>query len=394
MDVFTAMADSRNSGNIYVVKSKRQVGKSILAVCLMIKFCLESKCISVCVEPTQAQSRRIFKQLCDFLDGSGAIVSANSTLLTIQFKNGSELLFKSAEQRDALRGFTVSGILVIDEAAYIPDDIFEILYPTADANNAPLLIISTPLFCSGEFYELYTRGMGGDSRVTSFNWSLYDTSKYLSKEKLEYYRSTVSLLKFRSEYLGEFITEGSYLFGDFTHCIKGFSTKPSKYAGIDWAVGNGGDYTVLILMDEDGNITKIHSMRDKNPVEQISILSSILNSSTVKSVMVETNSIGTVFCADLTKALKKSIEVKKFTTTNESKRRIIEQLVAAFQKDLIGIPEDPELIRELQHYAVDKTSKGYTYNGADGVNDDYCMALAICYENYRRSNNVFRFSLV
>ena len=205
-DVYDAI---KPEGGIYVIKSKRQIGKSCLAAVLLIEMAFKKVCISVIVEPTQAQSRRLYKQIVNMMEKSGLIKSANSQLLTIEFTNGSELLFKSAEQKDALRGFTVSGWLIIDEAAFIDDDIFEILFPTTDANNAPILIISTPLFCSGQFYELYTRGINGDSRIMSFNWSLYDTSKYLPKEKLEYYRNTLSPLKFRSEYLGEFIAEGS-----------------------------------------------------------------------------------------------------------------------------------------------------------------------------------------
>lgn len=392
MDVYTAV---NNGGkDIFVVKSKRQVGKSVLAVCLMIKYCLSSKCISVCVEPTQAQSRRVYKQVCDFLEGSGAIVGANATLLTIQFANGSELLFKSAEQRDALRGFTVSGILVIDEAAFIPNDIFEILYATTDAYSSPILVISTPLFCSGEFYELYMRGINGDARVMSFNWSLYDTSKYLSADKLEYYRNTVSPLKFRSEYLGEFITEGSYLFGDIIKNIKTYKeiSRP-RYGGIDWATGNDGDYTVLTLMDDGGVVTDIYAFKDTLPTEQIKRLSEIINQTTsLQAITVEMNSIGSVFYDNLRKEI--NVPIICFNTTNESKRRVIEQLINAFQSNLIWIPNDDELIRELQHYAVEKTKTGYTYNGADGVNDDYVISLALAYETYLKKMGVFNFSLV
>lgn len=393
MDVYRDVAVSGGSGRIFVVKSKRQVGKSILAVCLLIKFCLEKKCISVCVEPTQAQSRRVFKQMCDFLDGSGAITSANSTLLIITFANGSEMLFKSAEQRENLRGFSVSGLLVIDEGSFIQSSIYEILYATCDATNSPILVISTPLFCSGEFYELYMRGLDGTGRVKSYDWSKYDTSIFLNPEKLEYYRSTMSPLKFRSEYLGEFIVEGSYIFGDITKCIKGYSTKPSVYGGIDWGAGNGNDYTTFILMDEDGAVTKIWCTKDMDSVRQVDEISMIINSEPhLKSVMVEMNSIGKVFFDNLKGKANKPI--KGFYTTNDSKRTIIEQLVTAFLTGAISIPGDDELIRELQHYNVEKTKNGYTYNGADNIHDDFVMSLAICYDNFKKGYTSGRITLV
>lgn len=378
--------------DIYVAKAKRQVGKSVAAVCLLITFCLRKKCVSMCIEPTQAQCRRVFKQVCDFLDGSGAITSSNSTLLTINFANGSELLFKSVEQGENLRGYVVSGLLVIDEGAQVPQSFYETVYPTVDANRSPILVISTPLFAdSSEFYTLYMRGLEEGGRVKSFDWTKYDTSVFLPPDKLEYYRQTMSPLKFKSEYLGEFITEHSYCMGDINASVGEYSKKPPVYGGIDWGTGNGNDYTVLILMDEDYAVTNIWSARDKEATEQIEIIASIINSyPSLKVVTVEQNSIGEVFYSMLRKKTTK--DIRKFVTTNDSKRRIIEQLITAFQTQSITIPYDEELIKELQHYNIEKTSKGYTYNGSDGVNDDYCISLAITYDTAKRGSTSFSVS--
>lgn len=389
-EVFDAMLDSRGSGRRYIIKARRQCGKSVLAIVLMIKFSLEEKSTSVCVEPTQAQSRRVFKQIVDCLQGSGVIKSANATLLSIEFVNGSEILFKSQEQRDALRGFTVDGILVIDEGAFIVPDIYQILYACTDAHNAPILVISTPLFMSGEFYNLYSSADG--KMVSAFDWSKYDTSKYLSVEKLEYYRKTISPLKFQSEYLGQFISEGSYIFGDFIKCVKDNSSFIPRYGGIDWASGNGGDYTVLTLMDMFGKVVEVHSFKNMDPVAQVQKLADIINSYDLICLQVEMNSIGRIYYDQLKRKVK--CYISQFTTTNDSKRRIIEQLVTAFQKEEIEIPNDSELIKELQHYAMEKTSKGYTYNGADGVNDDYVISLALCWDAYNKKKGNFTLSLV
>lgn len=384
-EVHNAMENSYKDGKIYVVKSRRQCGKSCLAAILLIEFAVKHKCISVVVEPTQNQSRRLFKQIVDMMQPTGIITSANSQLLTIEFTTGSEILFKSAEQKDALRGFTVSGLLVIDEASFIPSDIFEILYPCCDANSAPILVISTPLFQSGEFYSLYMRGTNGEENIKSFNWSTYDTSKFLPPEKLEYYRRTLSELKFKSEYLGEFISEGSYIFGQFGRCIHYKDYDKPVVAGIDWGNG-GGDYTVMTLMNSSGNVTKIYAWNDIAPVEQIEKLANIINSLHLSKVCVETNSIGEVYYDMLRRKIKTPI--RRFNTNNQSKRDIIEKLVTAFQKESITIPNDAELIRELQHYAMEKTTKGYTYNGADGVNDDYVISLALAYDTFNNSGSI------
>lgn len=383
-DVFNDYKESKY--DTYVVKARRQCGKSILAIYILIYSALSRKCTSVVIEPTQAQGRRVYKQIVDCLEGSGIITSANAMLLHIQFTNGSEILFKSAEQREALRGFSVTkgGLLVIDEGAYIQDSIYSILYPVVDANGCPILVISTPLFQSGEFYELYKRGLEG-GRLKSYDWSTYDTSVFLSEERLKYYRETLPPLKFKSEYQGQFITEGSYIFGDLNTSITGYSTKPSVYAAIDWGAGNDGDFTVIILMDDTGKVTKIEKYKDIDAVEQIERLSYLINTTkSLKQVVVEMNSIGRIYYENLRR--KVNITIKQFTTTNQTKRNIIEQLVTAFQTDKIGIPDDEELLRELQHFAAEKTKTGYTYNGADGVHDDYVMALAMVYDLYHKHN--------
>lgn len=376
--VYDAVINDNGAGGDYVVKSKRQCGKSFIASLILIYFSLNKRnTVSMLIEPTLNQSRRMFKDITKMLEGSNIITNANQSLLTIDFINGSEIIFKSAEQYDAIRGYSVSGILIIDEGAFIRDDVYEILFPTRDAHHSPMLVISTPLFCDGYFYRLYK-----SSNSTVFDWCAYDTSMFLSDEKLEQYRNTLSDLKFRSEYLGQFITDGGYVFRNITKCVLNNSsvTGDPVCVGIDWAVGNDGDDTVLSLLDANANAVEFIRLNNMSPVEQIDTIVNKLNTlPTLKKVVVEQNSIGNVYLDILKHKYSRHSILTKFNTTNESKRRIIEQLATAFQNENIHIPNDRELINQLQHYAVEKTAKGYTYNG-QGAHDDYVMSLAMAYD--------------
>ena len=340
--------------------------------------------IGYLLEPTLAQSRRVFKQMVKSLGGedSPVIKSSNSTLLEVELFNGSQIIFKSAEQREALRGATVkNSILIIDEGAYIDDDIYFILDPVVDATKSPTLIVSTPLFLSGEFYERYKRGKEGSKFVKSFDWSTYDTSALLDKEKLEYYRENMTPLKFRSEILGEFIEEGSYIFGDIGKCVdnKAAANAEPVYGGIDWGAGDGGNSTVLTLISRDRVVRECLRWKDFDSVDLVDVIAEEITKRGLTRVEVEKNSIGKVFYDMLKKKLPAGM-IKLFVTTNESKREIIEELIKAFQKGTITIPDDPTLRKQLQHYAQEKTKTGYTYNGADGVEDDYVMSLAFAYD--------------
>ena len=388
-DVFARITNDNGKGKNYVVKARRQCGKSVLAISVLLYFAFTNEnSIGVMTEPVMHQSRRVYKQLINAIGGenSPVIKSANATLLEIEFINGSQIIFKSVEQGEALRGITVKkSILVIDEGAYCDEDFYSTIDPVVDASKCPTLLISTPLFMSGQFFERYTRGIKGNPFVESFDWGDYDTSEFLDHEKLEYYRQTMSPLKFRSEIMGEFITEGSYVFGDVTKCYGELSKKKPVSAGLDWG-STGTDSTTLILLDEDKRVFDIQVWSNLDSVELVDRISDYLSKfPTLQNLVVETNSIGDVYLGMLKRKIRKGL-IKEFTTTNESKRRVIENLISDFQQGRITIPQDKELTKQLQHYGIEKTPTGkVTYNGQNGVHDDYVIALALAVEGLRNA---------
>lgn len=400
-DVIDAIKEDNGRGHSYVVKGRRQVGKSILAISTLLYFAFKNNdSIGYCLEPTLSQGRRVYKQLVKAVGGekSKLIKSSNATLLEIEFVNGSQILFKSAEQREALRGATVkNSILIIDEAAFIQDEIIDILLPIVDASKCPVLYMSTPLFRSGRFYERYMDGEKGNPLVVSFDWQKYDLSMFLTEEKLNFYRETMTEMKFRSEILGLFLDEMSYVFGDVGKNV-GMSKKPAVYCGIDWSAGGGNDYTAVVFLDEDNRMTDLKYWKDFEPVELTETIAAIINEKqSLKRVQVEKNSLGHVYYDLLRKKVRKTLPITEFVTTNESKRRIIEQLIKGFETDDITILGDPELKRELQNYGVEKLKNGsYTYNGQNNVNDDMVIALALAYDltPSHKKNNGIRFALI
>lgn len=399
MDVYEDAKDAEGSSRTFVVKAKRQIGKSILAVCLLITYALRTKCTSLCLEPTLAQSRRIFRQVCDFLNGSGAIIGANAQLLEIQFVNGSEIIFKSAEQRESLRGYTVTGLLVVDEAAYIDDEIFPIVYPMADAKGAPMLIISTPLFMSGEFYNLYMRGLEDNDRIKTYDWSKYDTSVFLPADKLEYYRQTVSRPKFQTEYLGEFLADGmGLLFQGLENVItKEIGEGPVVYCGIDFGTGSEKDYTVLSVIDNRGDMVELHRTNNLTPTQQVDWLCGLIldlkSRKEIKCILCEWNSIGSVYIDMMRKRLI-GLPIQNWVTSNKSKQDLVTMMQVAIENGYCHLLSEPNLISEMLHYQADINvkTKTVTYNGAKGYNDDTVIATMLAYYAYKQGMGKFTIS--
>lgn len=383
------IADSPNQGKTLVIKAKRQVGKNFLASAVLLNYCSYGK-TNVLLEPSLDQCRRVFKQLTKALSRSGLLESCNASTLTIEFKNGAEILFKSAGSGDNLRGFTVTGVLIIDEAAFIVDDIIETILPTIDANNANLMIISTPLFTSGYFYEEY---ISESQNKLVLDWNDYDTSCFLSVTRLEEYRRRLSPNKFKSEYLGQFITENGLLFNNLQNCIGEPSEVGKVYIGIDFATGSSADYTSIVGVNERGEQVFIKRVNNITPTEQVDWLAKIINSYNTVKILAEQNSIGKVYIDMLKKKIR--CPITNWTTTNKSKKDLVTTLQLALENKQIQILGDEKMLDELRKYQAEVNLKTNTvsYNASVG-NDDDVIALMLAYYAFKGSLGKYVISII
>ena len=167
--------------DIHITKSKRQIGKSLTCEVLLLYFAInKAGSTSICISPTLNQSRKIYKEILKGIQNLPVYQSSNSTILEINLTNDSCIKFKSGEQRDSLRGESVNGILILDEAVFIPDEVIFTTLPFVDVARAPILLTSTPKFRDGVFYEFYTKGENFEDGFHSYNINEYDTSALLS----------------------------------------------------------------------------------------------------------------------------------------------------------------------------------------------------------------------
>lgn len=383
-DLHKLLKNSRNSGMRVTVLSPRQVGKSYGLQFEIIRFSLEAPSVIMYLCPTNNLARKCFKDLSKKLIKSGLIKSANSTTLEIEWVNGSQVLFRSAEMRDNLRGYTVD-FLIIDEAAFISDEIFDIVLPMTNVKQAPIVIVSTPRFRTGKFYEWYQYGMNNLKNFYSLTWSSYDTSEFLTDELKEEYKQTMTKQKFQNEILGEFTDDDGSLFNNIAECIyTGKVEYTSLFIGVDWATGTGRDYTVVTAINENGEMVFIKYFNDKTPTDQVNELTKIFNEKKqyIKLVQVEQNSIGNVFYDMLVKQ-NPNIRIIKFLTTNKSKSRLVNQLQTALENEKIKLIKDDKLLNELRVYESTYNSKTGTisYNAPSGYNDDTVISLMLAWDS-------------
>ena len=392
----------KGSHHIHCVKSKRQVGKSLLIIGELLYFAINFENTTNCaISPTLNQARKLFKEIVKVTEETGVVKKSNSTLLEIEFINGSVILFKSAEQGDNLRGYTYNGLLCIDECAYIADDVYSIIKPSTDVWKCPILMVSTPKFRLGFFYETYEKGINGNKNITSYDFCKYDTSALLSNEALDTYRQMLPKNQFTTEYLGEFLDADGCVFTNFKECINRGIIEEYKclYIGIDWASGVGGDYTVITGFNERGEQVFLEYFNNKNTTEQIDYIYQYLMGyiDRIKVIVAEDNSIGKPMINQLKEKLgnKHSKLIKEFTTTNKEKARIINQLQCAFEQGKIKLIEDDKQIAQLSMYEATYNPKtgNVSYNAPVGGNDDICVADCLGWEGLQNNNKIGKYVL-
>ena len=389
--------NSHHKHRTVTVVSKRQVGKSLMAQNLLLYFGINFKrTVSICVSPTLNQARKMFKEIVDATSGSDVIKNSNATLLELTLVNNSQILFKSADQKDALRGYTVTGLLVIDESAYIEDSVYYTVLPWVDVSGAPMLLISTPRVRSGFFFDNYVRGLEGAKEYYTVDWSdpkyQGELEKLLSPERLEEYRRMLPKNQFATEYLGHFLDVDGMVFTGFKECVSfnKIADGDKLYWGIDWSNQTNNDDTVITAINQHGKQVFLEYWNNLTPTKQIDNIVRILNRYEKQTQVIEPelNSIGDPYTDLLKKELSPQMRSKVygFTTTNQSKNDIVAQLQVAFEQGNIQILDDERQLLELGSYAMEYNQRTHTvtYNAPGGLHDDIPMALMFAWDAYHK----------
>lgn len=397
--VIDEIINQKCQGKRVVAVSSRQKGKTFMIANLLLYYALNYvgvKCF--CLSPTLKQSKSIYSTIYDAVANSGLVVKANAADYEISFINRSRIYFKSAEQGDALRGYTAD-FLCIDECCFIPDDIFYTVAPWADAKNAPVLMVSTPYIKEGFFWNFYNYGLEGINNTVTIDWSdpkfKEDIEKILPPEKLEEYRRVLPKNQFKTEYLGEWLDNEGVVFDNFNNCIKDTSISliDQLYVGLDWASGVDADETVISIINGKGEQVFIDGWNDLNTIQTIDKIMAIINPylNRIVTITTETNSIGKTYTDLLIDKLPQTQrnKVKGFTTSNSSKGELVSDLQVAFQSNDISILNDNKMLRQLMSYAAEYNpkTKTVTYNAPRGLHDDRVMALMLSYNGYKQKQS-------
>jgi hypothetical protein len=158
--------------------------------------------VLVCSKSLRQAAEFITKvKIAIFAVATSAYAEAKNTLGVV-LRNGSRILAVPAQGADAARGFSPD-LLMLDEAAFVPDDVFTALLPSLTATRGATHLISSPNGRQGIFFDAVEGKMMND--FASFRVKSSSIPR-IDKDMLAFQRNILGELRYLQEHEAQFTT--------------------------------------------------------------------------------------------------------------------------------------------------------------------------------------------
>jgi len=149
----------RSAAPRILLNCSRQSGKSTTAATMGVWTALyEPGALVLLLSPTLRQSGELFrKALAVYRDAGRPVPPDSETALTLSLENGSRIVSLPGKE-GTIRGYSGVRLLVIDEAAWVPNDLYVSVRPMLAVSQGRLIALSTPHGNRGWWYEAWERG--------------------------------------------------------------------------------------------------------------------------------------------------------------------------------------------------------------------------------------------
>jgi len=368
----------------------RQVGKTEMCAADAIYHAYdESDSTILIVAPTQRQSSEMFRRVGEQLRG---IENKNErfdlditreTQTQIEFGNNSRIVcLPSGTDGSNIRGYSAD-MVIADEAAFIPDEIFtSVILPMLATTEGTLALASTPFGKSGFLYDEAWLNRDDD------RWHVVHISAKESPNVpdsfVEEQRGTLTDTEFRQEILGEFVESGEkYLPTDIVMpCVRDDDPNEraalnaeTTYLGVDVARA-GDDRTVYIVMDEAGDVVRVESEETSKMTGVVGRIKRLDSEYDFARVNIDENAVGGGVVDFAEHDLGGKINPVAFS--NESKQEMYQALKRCLEDKELSLPDHGRLVHELTALEYDFTPTGkLKVEHPPGGHDDFADAVAL-----------------
>jgi hypothetical protein len=179
----------------------RQGGKSTTAAARAV---WEAICAPpaevIMLSASQRQASELFRKALEVWRQFEALAPADAeTTLKLELHNGSRIMSLPSSE-GTIRGYSAVRLVIVDEAARVPDDLYLAVRPMLATSGGRLIAMSTPYGRRGWFHEAWQ--LGGDAwartKITAYDCPRI-SSEFLAQEK-----AAMPARWFAQEYMCEF----------------------------------------------------------------------------------------------------------------------------------------------------------------------------------------------
>jgi terminase large subunit-like protein len=142
----------------------RQSGKSTVTAALALHAALTRPgSLVLMLAPALRQSQEVYRKLLAFHRAAGNSSGTDArSALGLELANGSRVVSLPGRE-DTIRGYSGVRLLVVDEAARVPDELYYAVRPMLAVSNGTVMALSTPYGQRGWFHREWTAICADDS---------------------------------------------------------------------------------------------------------------------------------------------------------------------------------------------------------------------------------------
>jgi hypothetical protein len=233
----------------------RQAGKSTAVALLgLVQALVESRSLVLLLSRSHRQSIELFRIVTGFLGRIKVPDPIRQNNQELELDNGSRIVTLPCKE-ETIRGYAGVKLLIIDEAARVPDDLYRTARPMLAVSQGRMICLSTPYGKQGFFWDAWERG-GPD-------WHRIEVPAQriprIAPAHLEAERRALGESWFRQEYCCSFETLEGLVYPDLGKCVVPgpFTATGRKVGGIDFGFKN--PFAALWgTLDKDGVLWLSH----------------------------------------------------------------------------------------------------------------------------------------
>lgn len=400
------------AGRFKVAVCGRRFGKTVAAAIAAVRKCEEKASRNVgWVSPVQKQSDRVEREIAYWLKGQMVrrmpddldtyegeekrpLWQHSKSENALICENGSRIEFHSAQAAEHLRGAGLD-LLVVDEAADVPEDVWEsVLKPMLLDRHGEAYIIGTPRGKNHWLHRVFLLGQSGGGTYASVQMPSRMNPR-LPLEDLNDYLLGMSPEKFRQEYEAEFIDGAETIFAKLAECVSGEALARGRsgaryVTGID--LGQMKDFTVACSLACDTNRMEgfVRFNQLDWSVQQQTLLEHLKNFP--GPVLMDSTGVGAPVYEYVRDHWGWPVHGMHFTASNRAE--FLGGLQLGISAGELKLADVPILVQELNAFSYLETPEsrmgargGTKKMGAPaGLHDDCVMALALAWYGLKKMN--------